>query len=460
MSRTCTRERCCMQSPDGCPSGHCPDTCHRLCEYGRISRTQTNLNSLKLFEREYPKVVAAVPSDPLLYQYRNFSGFWSILESNSLWASNARFSNDYAEQQQGYKALNQWLEKVCRHSEKKEEAQALEIEDCYIICFCRQGDTLSQWRGYTSDGGVAIGFDLSNVRPFSIIGKEDDSSAHGASKLSANVKKYSYYNACCSVMYVDPENEEEPVEKIRDYAHLASVSTFLDKAQTQMPFIKHHGFWEEQEYRFVFVNIKRQLHDAIRYREGEGIRIPYIIVKAGDDAHARLPSVVRIVEDDAVNAWHLVENLNDRLRTTGSKAIACLQYLQDNKISVADCRGCTIRHFMYQNNPSDFTACSYPVPNKDNRGFIVHKISRGIYVSQGNNQKEVYDILLEARSKNLLFETPIWCDGYLPIRKIVVGPSSRQTEHLESIKHYCNNIFWLRDVIIEKSEIPYRKNFL
>lgn len=43
--------------------------------------------------------------DPYIYQYRSLDNFWSIIESDSFWATNARFSNDHEEQRLGMRKL-------------------------------------------------------------------------------------------------------------------------------------------------------------------------------------------------------------------------------------------------------------------------------------------------------------------------------------------------------------------
>ena len=97
--------------------------------------------------------------DPYVYQYRTLESFWAIIESDSFWATNARFSNDHEEQKLGMKKIRELL---------GDDAKAVEsLGDCYIICFCDEGDKFSQWRGYAPEG-VSIGFDFNKVRPFYI----------------------------------------------------------------------------------------------------------------------------------------------------------------------------------------------------------------------------------------------------------------------------------------------------
>ena len=41
-----------------------------------------------------------------VYQYRSLDSFWAIVQSDSFWATNARFSNDLEEQNLGRKKIN------------------------------------------------------------------------------------------------------------------------------------------------------------------------------------------------------------------------------------------------------------------------------------------------------------------------------------------------------------------
>lgn len=75
------------------------------------------------------------------YQYREFDSFWTILKSDSFWATDARFSNDSQEQRFGTDTL------TCELGEKLRKG--LELNEDYIVCFCAEDDKLSQWRGYS-----------------------------------------------------------------------------------------------------------------------------------------------------------------------------------------------------------------------------------------------------------------------------------------------------------------------
>ena len=50
----------------------------------------------------------------------------------------------------------------------------------------------------------------------------------------------------------------------------------------------------------------------------------------------------------------------------------------------------------------------------------------------------------------------IWCDGHLPIRRIVVGPSQDAELMKNSIKEYLKTKYWTKDIEVEVSKIPLR----
>ena len=61
-------------------------------EYTQIAEAQKELPQFHIKQKNSKKM-------NLVYQYRNFDSFWSIVKSDAFWATNARFSNDEAEQQ-------------------------------------------------------------------------------------------------------------------------------------------------------------------------------------------------------------------------------------------------------------------------------------------------------------------------------------------------------------------------
>lgn len=140
---------------------------------------------------------------PVLYHYTDAPGLLGILRGCRLWATNARYMNDPSEITYAVRQVNrvasaakaslslsqetetapptslidkvlQWLnnkifEKLIQELDVPEATdklvQVLETQGgVYVVCFCENGDLLSQWRGYGGAGsGYAIGLESKEI---------------------------------------------------------------------------------------------------------------------------------------------------------------------------------------------------------------------------------------------------------------------------------------------------------
>jgi len=110
----------------------------------------------------------SLPEPPeSLYHYTDTNGLMGIFKSNELWATDALYTNDRYETFHALFILNQHVQ-----SRKKDPAEDpltammtvagqefYAIVNTYVVSFCRNGDLLSQWRGYAHPGGYSLGFD-------------------------------------------------------------------------------------------------------------------------------------------------------------------------------------------------------------------------------------------------------------------------------------------------------------
>jgi len=110
----------------------------------------------------------------ILYHYTDAQGLLSMLQSRSIWATDAAFMNDPGELRYGYMLLD----KVVRDSLTGRRAR-LTLETIqraidekarnarvYVASFCERDDLLSQWRGYGGlGGGFAVGFITKYLKP-------------------------------------------------------------------------------------------------------------------------------------------------------------------------------------------------------------------------------------------------------------------------------------------------------
>ena len=171
-------------------------------EYKEIVEAQEQLPHFESTTKQ-PEIL------PLVYQYRSFKSFWQILKSDSFWATNARFSNDEEEQQFGMEIIAALFGDKCLEDNQNDN---FGLNENYIICFCKEDDKLSQWRGYAPEGGVSMGFDFGMPRAFSIINSESDSS----DDLSNSIPQYVGLD---TVRYIDPKRSNQSFDDYCDYCH-------------------------------------------------------------------------------------------------------------------------------------------------------------------------------------------------------------------------------------------------
>lgn len=99
-----------------------------------------------------------------LYHYCSTEAFRSILGNRSVWLSSLISSNDALEG----KWITTIIDSLAKTASIEDSDRARLIDavkliddavDCLGFCLSKDGDTLSQWRGYADDGrGVSIGF--------------------------------------------------------------------------------------------------------------------------------------------------------------------------------------------------------------------------------------------------------------------------------------------------------------
>lgn len=205
----------------------------KLCE----TDTQHNFFNTECISREF-------------HHYTSLPTLFEILESDSLWASNVRFSNDEME------------DKILKTDETS-------IRDDYMICFCNEKDMLSQWRGYCYDGGASIKFQIQFPRTYSILHADYDSTK----------KYFSYENVPLPVVYVseyDMEDQDMVQRAIKSIRARISADDIL-------PYLKNGKFYEEKELRLVFSNVRDCFSKCVRFRMlSNGAKVPYLVIKVDD----------------------------------------------------------------------------------------------------------------------------------------------------------------------------------
>lgn len=206
----------------------------------------------------------------LLYHYTDAAGLKGILERKELWATNFRYFNDPGEYRYGSNLFLNALrgrESLIVYNRERTIANLTfdnpseRNYDPYICSFSRQGDLLSQWRGYNRGLGFVIGFDEDRLR----------SSMEGH---SANFVKINY---ALSEQQQEVENCLQHFYKTWTEAHPGSEPSTQGIEVTAfglMVSFKHYGFHEEEEVRFVRFEFPEARSIKVRLTAG-GFK-PYI----------------------------------------------------------------------------------------------------------------------------------------------------------------------------------------
>jgi len=407
-----------------------------------------------------------------LHYYRELSTLWSILEGQDIWAGHVRFSNDSAEVLRGEEFLlgpaTQRLEShdaLCR-----ETVNAIEEHQPYMMCFCDDGDLLSQWREYAKNG-VSIEFDFSSGAPLSV--RPADCTC--ANPLTCPHAVTVQHVRPLPMLYHGSNDANEPVVAVdpvissRDPRRIApnrsgmwtrdaveKVARGLSKARGEnvanyyaalTPYIKDSGFAEERESRIIVDLSGRDNEQAVFYHPGTaGLKRPFVRLRYGVASQlGERCSYVRINQ-------RLLKALG---KVFGHTPAQLQSLLGVEVITLAP------RVWRKGQAPPELTA--HVGPGSEDTARDVWEALNGML-----SLLSLGDVWSERSGgpppAGLSWDMPaldttarLWSDAHWPIRSITLGPHPWSSEVVESIRQFCHNHWWLRHVKVKASRIPYRR---
>lgn len=326
-----------------------------------------------------------------LYHYTPFEKLFSMLSGDALWASRSRFSNDSTEDEMIGKEL---LEKEQYYS------------DNYILCFCKKNDILSQWRGYCPKGGASIGFKFpAGMSTYSLLhaNYSEDSAKHSCDfELYQNRPFPVIYCKTNSMQNGIPVNDL--MNSFKDKKIKDTGCVLYDIA----PYLKNGYFEEERELRLVFNNSDGAIENCVQFRKlDDGSMVPYIVVKCG--------------------------NINNRGRSLSHT------YNED-----------AIKELFKQSLESRNTIL---IPNGRDQSVIYNSL----FAKITDHKKEIHKDSGKVAERRRWETNPlrIVCEGHLPVVSITVSPSPQQEYMKEVIERFCRSKYWLKNVEVNCSKIPY-----
>ncbi len=283
-----------------------------------------------------------VLSHPELMHYTTESGLKGIINSGSLWATNASFLNDREEIVHYFDkrlpllvrdAADSYISLQSRDARGRSEIQrlggsddlagratklltehlrekTLRYNNPYILSLCAPADSmvrsnglLSQWRGYGRDGGFAIVLDTEKFGEFL---RDEERLFHYQYMEWGDVHYYGRGNQPASKDIADAEDRLR-----REVLHMIHGGTPKDHmavyfALTYLSCLsKHWGFFEEREVRVVAIpqqpgseivntnshgRSRKEICDFVR----DGLSVPYLAF-SGDKASMPMLPIKEVI---------------------------------------------------------------------------------------------------------------------------------------------------------------------
>lgn len=253
---------------------------------------------LKLLQSKLQTIIRQVDSDrAYLHHYTNAEGLYGILKSNKMRATNTRYLNDPQELKYATEMVKEILESNSPLETETKELDNFWIAllnkfeqlykeiDIYIICFCENGDLLSQWRGYGSQGGgYSIELNRETIRN---AGRNKEQNKYVIRKVEYSSKKQSQViNQICDTSAESIRKIEQTIdkEKLKDVVNkiIALVSKVL---LYQIARFKQEAFKEENEWRIIYLvdNQDEYIKESFDFRFKNGLAIPYIELQLSEE---------------------------------------------------------------------------------------------------------------------------------------------------------------------------------
>lgn len=323
-----------------------------------------------------------------LFHYTTGAGLKGILESKCLWATDYRFTNDGSELRYADDVLVQeFIKEMPKLFEPQENNEPplrkdgfikianevgsllgfndlegacawfaresflkyhnklfLECYDSfYLTSFCIHEDQdiykdglLSQWRGYAIDGGYAIEFDLEKLKVLGPSKHFIRSHVYYPTKnshelISDCIARLKEGMSFVLQFQLDVNLGNDPEAMVSHYKSTPEKSDKIDKNGRDYALckalIKHPGFYEEHEYRFIILSAaKSDKKPKVECREQDGKIIPYIKLfdGKGDDF---LNTIKRII---------VGPHPDKELRAAGVRSILNRLGMNDTEVTVSD----------------------------------------------------------------------------------------------------------------------------
>jgi hypothetical protein len=234
------------------------------------AKTERVVNSQLLGELE--KVLPSPTSTGKnLYHYSTQAGLLGIANDQALWMTDIRHLNDSTEFEYAMSLVRGKIDTKLKEQKNLNYREFLgsmanllnvfEAYTKYVACFSEDGDSLSQWRGYT-DNGTGFSIAWKDTILNSLAGKQ----FHRLVKCVYDPEEHS---KIIERLFAAIESKFEPDWVAPEHNGLFFFLLFQVAAA-----MKHPKFKDEQEWRIVSIDARTP--EVIKFRPGRSRLIPYI----------------------------------------------------------------------------------------------------------------------------------------------------------------------------------------
>ncbi|WP_125916850.1 DUF2971 domain-containing protein [Hymenobacter coccineus] len=231
-----------------------------------------------------------------LYHYSTPGGFNGILRSRSLWMTNIQYQNDIEE----YKYATKLAFEVIKEDYPGINQTALFIDSnivhIYTFSLTEQNDLLSQWRGYSPNGGFAFAFNKellesvvkdNNLELVRCIYDKDEQKEYIRSKV-IGMQPADFLEMQAKSAQVSHDNNTGEGYRYNMFIRGMRALTISYHAAR----LKHPKFAEEKEWRLI-KRLSESEIDNVKLREGKDILIPYVEIPLVDkDKQIKFSSII------------------------------------------------------------------------------------------------------------------------------------------------------------------------
>jgi hypothetical protein len=254
------------------------------------------------FARMLNRIISSIPPvaiPSVVYHYTSVAGMIAILDSKSLWATEARYLNDSTEMTYAADEVIAPLveRRVANEPHDRRTYEVLEgikgiaglVKESghrYVTCFCERDDLLNQWRVYAGNDGYSIGFDTSRL-----LGSGVDAQLRNVVYTSAQQHGLVSQILQSTAEFLDPHFRSERLSDNDKEYLLARCLVHTTKAVTGLVLnFKHPSFDVEHEWRLIAMS-KPGRAEKPRHRAGRYGLTPYLKLEPRDASGNLLPIV-------------------------------------------------------------------------------------------------------------------------------------------------------------------------